>query len=745
MSRHRSERDRIALDTGERPPRQGRRPRVRALLSDTETECGAACLAMVLTYYGRSTSVAETAESCAIGRDGVSALTITRAAREYGLDVTPLAVHDLDRLRHLQLPAVLYWSFNHFVVLERFDRRGAVVCDPARGRVHVARTELDRNFTGIVLTMVPGDRFRERTAPDPAPGWRIARAILASGAVRWLFVRVFLASVVLMALGLVVPLTMGLVVDTVLPERLGSVLTVAAAAGVLLIGCHGLMEYMRGVLLVELHRHVDQHLMSTFFSHLLRLPLSFFQTRATGDLLQRMDTNNEVRMALTEETLGGLLDSLLVVVYASFIVVASPVFGLVTIALGLIYVALVVVAARRLNALVIADLIRRAQLDGFCVEALRGVHSLKAAGNEQWALTRWNALFQAQQAAVVRRSRFVVVISAGMSAITYASPLVLLLVGATQVLAGRLTVGGMIGLLALSDQLLSPIARLAAAGQQLVTVSGHLRRLTSALDAIPEQAQVTAGAPLSLRTAPELTGAIELQGVAFRHPGAQDWALQDIWLDIRPGTHVAVVGSSGSGKSTLLKIILGLHEPTAGRVLIDGMDLTGLDYPSLRRQCGVVTQETTVFHGTIRQNIALGDRSPSFDTVRRAAELADLDRDIAGMPMGYETLVSEGGATLSGGQRQRLALARALVHRPRILLLDEATSALDPLTQATVQRNLAGLQVTLVTVAHRLATIDRADTVVLLDRGRVVDIGAPSSLAESSAAYSRLLEAEMAQ
>jgi ABC-type bacteriocin/lantibiotic exporter with double-glycine peptidase domain len=714
------------------------------VLSDSATECGAASLAMILSYHGRRTGVGEVAEVCAIGRDGASALTITRAARQYGLDVVPLAVHDVDRLRRHRLPAILHWGFNHFVVLERATPSGFVLVDPARGRVQVGAEEMNKKFTGIVLTMSPGDGFHRQGRSDPAPGWRVARTVLRSSSVRRLMGQVLLASLVITALGVVPSLAVRIMVDNVLPNRYAAFIPLAAAAVALLVASGGLLTYARGMLLIELRNRIDQQLMTSFFAHLLRLPLSFFQNRSAGDLLQRMDATNELRMVLTEDTLGGMLDAVIVLSFITAMIVISPPFGLSALLLGLGQIMLAVLPARKVTSMVLAELTERGKLGGFSVEVLRGVEAIKASGNEQWALSRWQALFNSQQAAVVRRSRFLVALMSGMTGLEYGGPLILLLIGGSQVLDGTLSVGSMLALLNMSQQALTPIARLTVTYQQLQTVAGHLRRLTSTLDAVPEQAALrTATEADPLASAVDLTGAIELRGVGFRHVGSADWSIRDVTLDIPAGRHIALVGPSGSGKSTVLKVILGLYEPTEGSVLFDGVELGEFNYVDLRRQCGVVTQEVAIFHGTIRQNIAMGNSSPSLATIQRAARLADLERDILQMPMGYETVISESGSSLSGGQRQRLAVARALVHRPKILLLDEATSALDALTQATVSSNLADCRTTLITVAHRLYTVQNADLVALFQKGRLVDVGTHTQLLSRSRMYARMIQAEI--
>ncbi|MGQ4598078.1 ATP-binding cassette domain-containing protein [Nocardia sp. R6R-6] len=700
-----------------RPRRQ-----VPVLISDTMTECGAACLAMVLGYFGRRATVEECAKLCFVGRDGASALSVATAARSYGLRVTPCRVEQLDDLAQIGRPAILFWGFNHFVVLERFRGADAVIVDPARGRIFVERQELDENFTGVALPMAPGPEFRPGGARPASPGWIMAKRVLRAPGIGPLITKVVLASLLLIGLGVIGPWVITIIVDQVVPTGQRVTLQVIAVGVGLVLLCRSLVSLVRGLLLVDIQNEVDRTLSTSFFDHLLRLPYSFFERHSVGDLQSRLAANSQMRMVLTQNTLSGALDGILVVVYAAVLFAASPAFGLAAAGFGVVQILLVVIPARRITQLTVTELAEGGKTSGFAAEALRGIDSVKAAGSEAWAFSRWHSLYERQLTTGMRRARLTAVLSVAATAVADASTLVLPLLAGWQALSGTYSVGAMIGLVALAANLSQPLTRLAVTVQQLQGVQGHLRRLATILTTTVEQA------PATCRPAPTLTGHIDLHNVGLRHPGASSWALRHITLTIPAGARVAFVGPSGSGKSTLVKMILGFYPPSEGRVLLDGHDLRDLDLGTVRRQCGVVPQEVVVFNGTIRRNIAFGNPDLSFAEVRRAAQLADLERDIATMPMGYETIISENGSTLSGGQRQRLALARALAGQPAILILDEATSALDTITETTIANNLVHAGITTITVTHRLSTIRRADTIVVLSNGGIAEIGDHNTL-----------------
>jgi ATP-binding cassette, subfamily B, bacterial len=711
------------------------RRRVPVMLQLSMFECGGACLAMVLNYYGRKTRVAECREACGIGRDGTTVQTIAEAARRYGLRSKAFSI-ELADFRHMPLPAIVHWNFNHFVVVERWSPRSVTIVDPARGRRRLTPDEFDAGFTGVVLALEPGVQF-ERARAQARPVWRsYLMSILRARGTAGMLAQILAASFCLQLLGLALPVFAKVLVDYVLPFRIDAVMPLLGIGIGVLVLTQIVISYLRAALLITLQGRLDSHLMLGFFEHVLNLPFRFFQERTSGDLLMRLGSNMFIREILTSQTLSICLDSAFVLGYLAILMARLPSFGLLVLGLGALQMAILLGSNRRVHGLMQRYLVAQSESQGYLVEAMSGMGALKASGSEDRVLDHWSTLFFKQLNISLERSYISAVIETALGAIRTFSPLALLWVGALWVLDGTISLGTMLALNALGSAILTPLASLVSSGQQLQLVGAHLDRLSDVLEADPEQD------PRAVQVAPPLTGAIELKQVGFRYAPNAPWVLQNISVTIEPGQKVALVGRSGSGKSTLAKLLLGLYLPTEGDILYDGVPLRQIDYRTLRSQFGVMLQESFLFNNSIRQNITFNAPRRSLDEVIAAARMAEVHDDIMEMPMGYETLLAEGGASLSGGQRQRLELARALVNQPAILLLDEATSHLDAVTEQLVDQHLNDLSCTRIVIAHRLSTIQNADLILVFQGGAIVERGTHAELLARGGYYAALVDSQ---
>jgi ATP-binding cassette, subfamily B, bacterial len=695
-------------------------------------DCGAAALAMALGYHGRHVLLAEMHEATGTGREGVDALRLAEAATSYGLRARGVAT-ELDDLRVLPRGTVLHWGAAHFVVLESTSRRGVTIVDPMAGRYRVGWPAANDLYSGVAIMLEPADAFKAGGRAAPGALHHARRLLTRSSGIG----RVLAVSVVVRLMALAVPVLTGLVVDEIVPANDGHLLIVVAAVMAALIGYSVLATFLRAHLLLRLRSRLDVDMTLGFLEHLVDLPYAFFLKRSSGDLMMRLRSNATVREILTTGTIASLLDGVLATVYLVVISALSPLLGVLVAALAAAEVTVLLAARRRNQHLMGESLATEARSQSYAYEMFSAVETLKAAGAERRAVSHWTNLFIAELNVSLRRGRLSAAVDTATQGLRLLSPIAVLLFGAHLVGSGHLSLGTMLALAALATAFLEPLATLVATAMQMQLLGSYLGRLDDVLNTPTE----TAGR--ELQHAPQLTGAVRAEQLTFRYHPDGPPAVDRADLDVRPGQVLAIVGRSGSGKSTLGRLLLGLYPPSTGRVLLDGIDLATLHPRSVRSQIGVVTQDPYIFGLSVRDNVVLGDPSLPLERVEAAAELAGIAEDIHAMPMGWDTPLVDAGASLSGGQRQRLALARALATQPRILLLDEATSNLDTVTEAQVHGNIARLGCTVILIAHRLATVIDADRIVVMDTGRVVEVGRHRDLMAAGGHYAQLVAGQL--
>jgi len=473
--------------------------------------------------------------------------------------------------------------------------------------------------------------------------------------------------------------------------------------------------------------------MSRFLAHLLRLPLGFFLQREAGDLVQRVYSNTAVQNLLSTQSIAALLDGFLLLGYAGLMLVFDARLALLIIGFALARVALLVFLRGRNQLAMAAELTAGGREFGALLEALSGLETTKASGAESRMIQRWAHRMTGRVNSGLERRVLTMVAHHATVLLSGIGTAAVFLVGGEAVVDQRMTLGTFASFLALQGLFMAPLESLLETVSQLQYLGNHLERLDDVLTTPPE--------PSGTADPGHLRGAIELRGVSFAYAASDAPTLVDVSLAVRPGEKVAIVGPSGAGKSTLARLLLGMHLPTGGKIAFDGRDLRTLDLEKVRKQMGVVLQDTFLFDDTVRANLSLKDEELPLERLQEAARLACVDEVIEALPEGYATRLGENGNTLSGGQRQRLNLARALVQEPAVLLLDEATSALDLDTERRVHANLAAVGCTRVLIAHRLATVRDADRILVLEQGRLVQQGSYQDLASRDGLFRSLVQA----
>lgn len=701
--------------------------RLPVVLQMTPTECGAACLASVLTHHGGSTSLEQVRLALDANRDGASVLAVVRTARRFGLRASGVKL-DVGALSQLPRGSLLLWRGNHLVVLERVRRDAVELMDPSVGRRTISVDACRRQFGGLAIPLLPGPGF-ERARKPRRPVWRyLWRALRDTKLLPGLLV----TSAILQVLALALPLLTGTLVDRVVPSNDAGLLKLLGLSLLAFLGAHLGVSLVRGLALVKLRARLDLGMTRNFLRHLLALPYTFFQRRSAGDLLLRLNSNAAVREIVASSALTAIIDGMLAVGYLVLLFAMHVRFALLVAVVASLELVIFLATRRRHRELLAETLHAQAESQAYQVDLLEGIQTVKLAGAEKGLEDEWSRLFGRVVLSASAGGRLEAVVEVVSDSLQIGSRLLFLWYAATLVLGGEMSLGTSLALVSVAGGFLRPVSSLVALAGRLQLLGTYLDRMDDVLRAEPERVEAGDSAEAVV------SGHLEVSGLTFGYGGGPA-VLQDISFRVQPGATLAIVGTSGAGKSTLAHLLVGLYDPRSGGVYLDGRRLGSSNLQPLRRSVGFVPQQPRLFAGTVRQNIALGAPEYSLEDVAWAAELAQLKNDIAAMPMGYDTLLSGGASEISGGQRQRIAVARALVRRPALLVMDEATSALDAETEAALQASLAKLQCTKVVVAHRLSTVKKANLVLVLEAGRIVEQGTHDALVSKHGAYSRLV------
>ena len=699
-------------------------------------ECGAAALAIVLAYHGRWVPLEELRVACGVSRDGSRASGIARAAGGYGLIVTGFR-KEPEELRALPLPQIVFWNFNHFVVVEGFGRNEVYVNDPATGPRTVTIEELDAAFTGVVLVCEPGPDFRKG---GTKPGLLAALSRRLAGSVASV-VYLLLVGLALVGLGLIIPAFSRVFVDRVLINDGDWIMPLLLGLG-LVAGLRGAATALQRHCLLRLEARLAVSTSSGFLWHVLRLPATFYAQRFAGDLSTRVGGNDRVAQLLAGPLASAALNLLLIAFYALLMYQYDHLLAGLAVTIALLNVLVLRYVARRRADGSQRLLVDESKLIQTTMNGLQTIETIKASGAERDFFARWaghhaRVLNGYQRLEAMTRSASTVPVL--LAALNTAAILTL---GGLQVMEGSLTIGTLIAFQCLVASFQAPVTELVTLAGTFQDVKGDMNRLDDVLGHPVDPLVVSsAGAPAP--GAPvRLAGYLELRDVTFGYNRLEPPLIEGLNLSLRPGERVALVGGSGSGKSTVAKLVAGLYQPWAGQILFDGRPRADLPRDLLTRSLAIVDQDIALFDATIRENLTLWDESiPEADIVRAARD-ASIHDDVVNRPHGYDDPVDEDGRNFSGGQRQRLEIARALAGNPTVLVLDEATSALDAPTEQAIDEALRRRGCTCLIVAHRLSTIRDCDEIVVLERGTVVQRGTHDTLVGADGPYARLLYSE---
>jgi ATP-binding cassette subfamily B protein RaxB len=686
--------------------------RLPVMLQTEATECGLACLAMIANYHGLRIDLPTLRLRFALSRKGSNFETLLRVAAALGLESRPLKL-DLHNLRELQLPCLLHWDMNHFVVLKSVGRR-LVVHDPAVGERRLSREEFATHFTGIAMELAPGAGF----APRAERVRFTLRGLMGriTGLGRGL-AQILALALALEAVVIALPFYLQWVVDQALLAADRELLGVLALGFALLVGLQAAMGAVRGWWTATLSARLNFQWLGNVFGHLMRLPLEFFEKRHVGHIISVFGSVSVIQKTLTTGVVQALVDALMVAGTLAMMGIYSARLMAVSLAAGAAYGLLRWSVFRALRDASAEEIIHAARQQTHFLESAVGIQSVRLFGRGGHRRAGWMNMLADQFNAGLRVQRVHVAHETAQTLLFGLERVVVVWLAARMALDGAFTVGMLFAYMAYKELFSARVGTLIDTASELAMLRLHGERVADVALARPEAAEAPSPVEVDLSNRP---ARLELRGVSYRYSSTEPWVLEGVDLVVEPGSCVAVTGPSGCGKTTLVKILLGLLAPTEGEVLFDGAPIHRLGLDQYRALIGTVMQEDRLFSGSLADNICFFGSEPDIARIEDCARLAAIDAEIRAMPMGYHTLVGDVGIGISGGQKQRVLLARALYRQPRILVLDEATSHLDLRNERSVNDAVRAMALTRVIVAHRPETIAAADRIVEMAGGRIV-------------------------
>lgn len=683
---------------------------IKAVLQTEAAECGLASLTMVAAHHGHRVNLIGLRQRYPTSIKGATMSQLMVIAADLGL--APRAVRlELEEMGQLRLPAILHWDLNHFVVLESITPDGRlVVLDPAVGRRAITLDKASRHFTGIALELTPSTSFKPIEARATV---KLSDLWTRMAHFRRAFAQVVLLSVVLQFTALLTPFYIQTVIDDALAQGDANLLLLLLVSFAVIYGLNSLTKALREWVILTLGQSLSFDLGGNVVRHLIRLPLAYFERRHVGDLMSRVGSIQPIQSLLTRGIVNVLIDSVLFLITFIVMVVISPLLALIVLVSTLAYLGFSQLQYPAMRLRSEEEIIARASEETYLMETIRAMRAVKIHGHEAQRESGWRNQY-ANVISASYRSRLLDIRVALAENMLFSSAFLLCVYfGAMRVLDSTMTIGTLLAFLSYRGNFVTSATSLVDQIQRWRLLDVHLERLS---DIVAEHKE---DFPPQIGRRSTQGPAIGLDHLTFAYEEGETPVIDRLSVEIPARALVAIVGLSGAGKTTLMRLLLGLLTPQMGRIRIDGVPLTGATMSAWRGRIGAVLQDDCLLAGTIADNIAFFDPAARREHVVEAARLAEIDDDIARMPMGYDSLIGDMGAALSSGQRQRIFLARALFRKPDILFLDEGTANLDPAGETRIADMIAGLPITRVVITHRPALVERADLIFTLEQGRI--------------------------
>ena len=721
--------------------KQARPVKTPTILQMEGVECGAAALSIILGYYGKFVPLEKLRIACGVSRDGLKATNILKAAREYGLEAKGYA-KSIEKLMQLEMPAIIFWNFNHFLVIEGFTKNKVYLSDPAQGRYHVSHQEFDDAFTGVVMTFKPGEDFEKGNEKKGLLSSLASRVAHSKMSITYIII----TSLFLVIPGLVIPSFTKIFIDKYLINGISEFIMplLLIMGGILLV--NSVLVYLQQYYLLRLETKLALTTSSKFLWHVFHLPIAFFTQRYSGEIGNRVSLNDKVAKLMSGDLANSALNVIVILFYALLMFsydVILTVIGITMATLNIVALQFVSRARKDANRNFINE---NGKLLGTTTSGISMIETLKASGRENDFFTTWTGylakVMNTQQELGWLTTRLNIIPPLLMSLTTT----IILGAGAMRVMDGQMTLGMLVAFLYLMNNFMGPVNQLVRVGGLLQETEGDMGRIDDVLNyeiaSEFEEKEKTTKNNLTEENLQKLTGHFEMKNVTFGYNTTMPALIKDFSLSLKPGSRIALVGGSGSGKSTIARLASGLYDPWKGGVLFDNKLRKDFPRHIITESVAVIDQEVLMFKGSIQENIAFWDSKIPEKHIIQSARDAAIHDVVAARTNAYDSEVMERGANFSGGQRQRLEIARALALNPSILIMDEATSALDSKSEKIVMDNIKKRGCTCLIVAHRLSTIMDCDEIIVMEFGKIAERGTHHELLNKNGVYAQLIDSK---
>lgn len=685
------------------------------LVHQTETsECGLACLAMISGYFGCDISLSELRQKYAVSLKGLSLSGLIKIARQIGLNATAIKC-DLQHLKQIDGPALLHWNFEHFVILENINHGKYKIFDPSRGILNLNEKEVSNMFTGIVVQFSPGMNFAERRT-DSKLG--LIDVIGSLKGFKISITQILLISVILEIFVLSQPVLIKRIVDTGLQEGITEIVFKLFGLLLIIATALGVTRYLRDYSIINIGTSLNREIVYSIFNKTMKLPLSFFEKRPIGHLIDRYRVIDQIQRFLTSSLPASIIDGIMTLVSLAFVFWLSWQLGLLSIITLVTYFFSRTYGHTILRNSELAYLNAKGEESGYLIETLRCIQTIKTNNIEDSRLNNWSSLYTTLMIADRRLGSWQSIFGSIKVFLTGINIAFFILFSLTSQSDGTLTAGTVLALLLYNSHFIFRSTQLVEKYFEYKLLELQLNRIDDVISTNDESIELDQAERV---IESKIMGQLTVNDLHFSYSVSDGKLLNGVNFNIEPGDFVAITGQNGAGKTTLMKLILGLYCPEKGEIQYDGVSLKEINLRNLRSQIGCVTQDDELLTGTVAENIALFDPQMDVDLVEKCAEIACVKRDIESMPMGYNTKSGDLGSPFSEGQKQKILLARALYKQPSILLMDEGTANLDSASEKGILDNLKNLPITKIFIAHRSETIKRASRVLILENGVIVE------------------------